>query len=346
MLPLRPATPQVTSDGGPGREDEEISEDGDGMEHESDVAVEQADGEAEVVETTRNGPDRYTDVPKCSAADNERIPKSLRSPIRPPAAEVDRHNLTHLPYRPWCRVCVESKGKEDPHPRGRHDAEDKSGLPLVSLDYQEMNEACQMRLLIGKDEATGMVIGHHAVCKGPKDSWLMRKVVADLREMGRPDIILKTDGEPAIVAVQDEIQTRRSGRTIPRNPAAYNPESNGPCEKAVQDVTAQVRLLKIALEYRIKAKIDETKAIMQWAIEHAVFLVNRYAVGHDGMTPFERLTGRKWNRPIVEFGEIVLGKLALRRRQQGRAKKQKHKLSHRSVAAVWVGQIARTGGTS
>ena len=88
-------------------------------------------------------------------------------------------------------------------------------------------------------------------------------------------------------------------------------------------LTAQVRTLKIALEYHIKEKISDTDGITMWAIEHAVFLLNRYSVGKDGMTPIERTTGRKWNRPLVEFGEVVLAKLALRRRQQGRAKKQK-----------------------
>ena len=317
---------------------------GDGTEQDdADVEVMQVDGDDEVSEDKIIDPKEHADVPKVSAVDNARVPKSLRSPIRPPVSEVEKHNLTHLPYRHWCQVCVESKGKEDPHPRGKGDDDDKSGLPIISLDYQEMNEELQLRLIIGKDEATGMVIAHQAVCKGPKDSWLMRKIVADMKDMGRPDVVLKTDGEPAIVAVQDEVQSRRSGRTIPRNPAAYNPESNGPCEKAVQDVTGQVRTLKIGLEYRLKQKVSEADAIMQWAIEHAAFLINRYSVGHDGMTPYERLTGRKWNRPLVEFGETVLAKLALRKRQQGRLKKQKHKLSHRSVVAVWVGQIARTG---
>ena len=287
--------------------------------------------------------EHYDEAPLADPNGNTRIPKSLRSPIRPPASEVEKHELTHLPYRNWCRVCVEAKGKEDAHPRGKQDKDDKSGLPIVSFDYQEMNELLQLRLLVGKDETTGMVMAHQAVCKGPKDVWLMRKVVNDLRDMGRADIIMKTDGEPAIVAVQDEVQSRRPGRTVPRNPAAYNPESNGACEKAVQDVTSHVRALKIALEYKIKEKLTEADAIVQWMIEHATFLINRFSVGQDGMAPYERLTGRKWNRPLVEMGELVLAKMALRRRQQGRVKKQKHKLAHRSVAAIWVGQIARTG---
>ena len=307
---------------------------------EDDVVTEEGMEELELEELEAV---KTSEVPRHSAVDNVRIPKSLTSPIRPPDGEVAKHELTHMPYRPWCRVCVEARGKEDPHKQKKRDPDDESGLPIVSLDYQEMNEKLMLRLLVGKDEATGCVLAHSAVCKGPRDEWLMRRIVNDLRELGRPDIILKTDGEPAIVAVQEDVQSRRPGRTIPRNPPAYNPEANGACEKAVQDVTAQVRTLKIALQYRIKAEVTEADPVMHWMIEHACFIINRYSVGQDGMTPFERLTGRKWNRPLVEFGEVVQAKLALRRRQQGAARKQKMKLSHRSIAATWVGQVGRTG---
>ena len=29
--------------------------------------------------------------------------------------EVEQHELTHLPFRNWCRHCVRAKGKESPH---------------------------------------------------------------------------------------------------------------------------------------------------------------------------------------------------------------------------------------
>ena len=142
---------------------------------------------------------------------------------------------------------------------------------------------------------------------------------------------MKTDGEPAIVALQNKIQSMRQAKTVPRNPPAYNPQSNGPCEKAVQDVTAHMRALVIGLEARIGAALPEGSPMFQWALEHATFLLNHYNVGKDGMTPFERITGRKWRRPLAEFGEVVLAKLALRRQQQGKKKKQKRKLACRCI---------------
>ncbi len=94
----------------------------------------------------------------------------------------------------------------------------------------------------------------------------------------------------------------------------------------------------------MKSKVHDDAPILQWALEHAVFVLNKLNVTkEDGMTPHERMTGRKWRRPMVEFAELVLAKLALRRREKGKAKKQKRKLAHRCVEAIWVGQVARTG---
>ena len=45
-----------------------------------------------------------TDPWVCPPCGNERIPNRLSSPIKPSAEDVDRHNLTHLPYRNWCPV--------------------------------------------------------------------------------------------------------------------------------------------------------------------------------------------------------------------------------------------------
>ena len=88
--------------------------------------------------------------------------------------------------------------------------------------------------------------------------------------------------------------------------------------------------LKIGLEYRMTVEVHDDAPIVQWALEHAVFTLNKLDVHkEDGMTSYERLTGRKWRRQLVEFGELVLAKLALRRRERGKAKEQKRKMAHR-----------------
>ena len=193
-----------------------------------------------------------TDPWVCEPAGNSRIPKMVTSPIRPSAEAIEQHfTAGHVNYRNWCPVCIMARGREDAHPRRQEDDDDdRTGLPIVAMDYNELNEESErpQKVIVGVDHATGNFFAHNVIAKGLADDWICKRIVRDLEEIGRSDVILKTDGELAIKAVQNRVQALRHGRTVPRNPPAYNPQSNGPCEKAVQDVTAQLRALKIALE--------------------------------------------------------------------------------------------------
>ena len=56
----------------------------------------------------------------------------MQSPGKPSPEEVEHHNLTHLPYRSWCRHCVRGRKKELPHKVTHRDGGD---LPEVHLDF-------------------------------------------------------------------------------------------------------------------------------------------------------------------------------------------------------------------
>jgi len=75
------------------------------------------------------------------------------------------------------------------------------------------------------------------------------------------------------VAVHNKLITWRDGLTQPRNPPAYNPESNGVIDKGVQDANGQLRSVKLALETRIGTAVDVKSPIMEWALPHACFIV-------------------------------------------------------------------------
>ena len=47
-----------------------------------------------------------------------REPVTLPNPIKPSAEGIEKHFVTHLPYRSWCEVCTRAIGREDPYRRG------------------------------------------------------------------------------------------------------------------------------------------------------------------------------------------------------------------------------------
>ena len=55
-------------------------------------------------------------------------------PITPSQQEVERHRLTHRPYRAWCPHCVRGKGRADQHRRSSQ-KEEWQGVPKLASDY-------------------------------------------------------------------------------------------------------------------------------------------------------------------------------------------------------------------
>jgi len=58
--------------------------------------------------------------------------KKLIDPKLPSKEEVNAHEMTHLPFRNWCRHCVKGRGVETPH---RKSERDERGIPEVHVDY-------------------------------------------------------------------------------------------------------------------------------------------------------------------------------------------------------------------
>ena len=59
-----------------------------------------------------------------------RKPIKMLDPRLPTEAEVDEHNLTHLPFRNWCPHCVRGRGKEWPNKK----VDEVSSMPEIHAD--------------------------------------------------------------------------------------------------------------------------------------------------------------------------------------------------------------------
>lgn len=169
--------------------------------------------------------------------------KIARDPGCPTKEEVELHNATHLPHRSWCPTCVKARGKEDPHFTNHEDLEGRK--PTVCFDYksfgQEDKSDDKVQSIIIRDRPTKTTYSHQCECKGPEDNWILQQLLQDLEELGHGDVILKLDGEPSLVKLLREVKARRPQGTILEHPPAYDPQSNGTAEKAVQEVMEQLR---------------------------------------------------------------------------------------------------------
>ena len=137
----------------------------------------------------------------------------------------------------------------------------------------------------------------------------------------------------------NSMKVMREQPTVLEASPGNDPQAHGMAEKAVQDGLAQVRTIKVGLEYRLKAKVPEDHPVFEWMCEHAGWLLNRPRVGRDGLTAWQRVTGKPCKQSLVELGEIVYAKPL----RISAGNRERANLEARWYRGVWLGVHDRTG---
>ena len=289
------------------------------------VAARRGDGECPVrpanemwvrdVEEASQGQDVFLEAgeePGRVGIDQDCMPlRNIGDPRLPDAREVEEHNLTHVPYRNWCPHCVMGRGKDLDH---RRSIEDARRVREFSFDYFFPGDehGRKVTVLAGRERMTGMTMAAVVPAKGTSGQYAVKRVLDFIQECGaaEADVILKSDQEPAIEALVDDIVKTRGGKIthVERSPVGSS-GSNGVVERAAQSVEGVLRTLLSALQNRLGTKIAADEKIVIFAAEYAAYLVNRREIGKDGKTPYERSKGKKASVLAVEFVELLLYKL-------------------------------------
>ena len=284
-----------------------------------------------------DGEDEFLEIKLDVEEEEAREPRTLRDPGAPTEAEVEQHNVTHLPFRAWCPACVEGKARDRPH--RKQEGEENKNVPEVVFDYGFLGAEGEetIAIQVARDRRTKMVFAHVVPRKGFTHEHGAEEMVKDLKKLGYSEVVLKCDGEPALKSVQEEVKRRRPEPTILENSPVGDSRSNGAAEQAVQAVGEQVRVLRRGLEQRLGVKLSGKHPVMSWLVEHAADLLSRYQVGDDGRTGYERLKGKKCKMEMVEFGEKV------HYRFNPKSKPKEAKLEVKWGEGFFLGKWWRTG---
>ena len=162
-------------------------------------------------------------------------------------------------------------------------------------------------IMVVRERDTKMTMSFLARQKGAADAYVINRTLAFLKELGHvgTKVIIKCDQESSIKAVADKVSGERIGQTIQEHSPVRSSGSNGIVERGVKEVEYQIRSMKDALDAKIGTNLGITSKVLPWMIEFASVLVNRYLVGHDGKTGYERLKGKQSKVLGFEFGEKV-----------------------------------------
>ena len=254
-----------------------------------------------------------------------------------PPTELERvdHARTR-PCRTWCPACVAGRGRASPHPRS---PQDETVGEMVACDYCFLrngpNVACAPTL-VANDRRTKLLMSHVVPCRGADQEWVVAQTPRDLERLGHyGDVVLRSDGEPALVDLVKEIaKGRGSRRTVIVHSAPGDSQGNGFIERGVRSVEEMARVLKLDLEHRLTTRLEVTHPVFAWLVEHAVDLHNKFLVGSDGKTVYERLKGKKYRGEVLPFASPVM--LRVSEKVQGGV------MSERWYEGMWLGKRFHT----
>jgi len=168
-----------------------------------------------------------------------RKPIGIFVPATPTEQEVKEHELTHTPYRGWCKHCVAGKAITTPHRACVGNAREMI-VPVVSIDYMFLGNKGEEKgspILAGIDAKSGTMFAQLVPEKGVH-SYAVKRLSQEIKRMGYTKIILKSDQEPAIVALKNAVRNLKESEIIPEESPAYEHQSNGTIESAINRIEA------------------------------------------------------------------------------------------------------------
>eukprot|EP00971_Amphidinium_carterae_P335086 6470753-Amphidinium_carterae.1 len=237
----------------------------------------------------------------------------IRWAVKEPSAKEREQNVAagHVPYRSWCRACIAGKGRRDPHYR---DKGEKAAVLALDYGYMEpKEEADEMEstaapILIGRCARTKMTFAEVLPSKGLVHPYNLVATLRMVKTLGYHKLILKTDGEEAILALvrATAAEARVRHQMDVTLEMAPDKESNGLAEGAVKDVKAEVRTLTFDVSERYGVAVKARHVLMPWLVKHAATSINLGQLGPDGHTPWERLRGRKFQKLMLPIAETIM----------------------------------------
>ena len=265
-------------------------------------------------------------------------PKYLRQPKQPSKQERELHNMTHIPFQPWCVVCQEAKGRASQHKKQQ--ASTKTSK--IQLDYAYIRQPQDKEpttILTWVESLTGLA-GSLMTTKKGLTQLQLDAVITFIKRQGFSQSTLQCDGEPALVKLVEEIGKQTSLPT--RQSPAYSHQSQADVEGWHRSLFAQFRALLFDFCHRYKLESSEIKmggSFSQHMLRHVVWLLNRFQLhSSDQRTSFQRRWGIPFSSPVLPFGELVLDQT-----QHAESAKLDHRLQPQRSLAIWLGRCESTG---
>ena len=257
--------------------------------------------------------------------------RGLRQPQQPTPQQIAEHNLTHLPYRNWCPICVQGKGRQDNYKK------QQSRQPITQVDFayiKSQQDPKTIPVLTAVDVTTQLCMAVLVPDKPSMMDYMINNLQAFIFECGRTQGILQSDNEDTLNALLKATASKVGSMTVRHSPS-YSSNSQGSVERLHRTLLGQIRVVKAQVESNYSMTMSTKHCLLPWIVRHAAWTVNRYVIHSDGYTSFERRWGRNYERAICEFGETLL--------YLPPQHKKLPKADLRMQKCIWLGKVSETG---
>ena len=310
---------------------EDVGADEEVEDAEDDLFAKESQEDAEAVRAEETLDETVDEHPEDveEAADAARV---LPDPGEPTPCQVEEHRASgHVPFRSWCRHCVEGRATGEQH-RKRTGSR---SISVFSFDYLFLDAAgkeikktqqagddeegddaepeADVKILVAKDSLGKAVFAHVVPQKGiDAKNYAVGLLINDLKWLGYQKVSLRSDNERAIVrllknaATEARFEIKELEQLIEEHPNAYDSSGNGEIEATVKQVSGILRTNKLDLESRLGKKLPQQHPMFTWMVEHAAWIINVRTTGEDGKTAYERVRGRGYAKRLLPIGETVL----------------------------------------
>ena len=279
----------------------------------------------------------------------------LKSPYQPSAAERAAHEGHHLPFRPWCPLCVQARADDDPH--YVQEPADEKQVPKVVFDifYVGTDQlaakyklkggyfSCREKPLVTKTDLDQAIAVLNVIdCKilaqatlfanKELDDYKVSFLIAVLEVWGHTTVVLQTDQEPATLALANAVRDRRSHSTLVRGSPPFSKQSAGYAEGANKLAAGLLRTYKLKLEHKLGREIKMTDPIVPWLVNSVGWMITRFQPRSHGGSSHKMLYGKEYSGEIAEMGEQVWYRIS------ARVAAGRGKWEARFAKGIWVGK--------
>ena len=131
-------------------------------------------------------------------------------------------------------------------------------------------------------------------CKATSnDKCAAERIVDDIVYLGHTRVILRSDNEPALLALVTDalkgLRIQSLDSAAAEGSVPYDPQTAGAAEVSVKNLKGHVRAMHLTLDRFVEKHVPVTYPLLAWLVEHAAFVRLTGVIGQDGKTAYHRI---------------------------------------------------------